>query len=134
MNNSCLKKDRKIIKKINHGFNHPHQVNQRFRHFPVAIYNFLNRYPLQWIKKHKLSAAVMLSSTCTKESSFFVRVPLYSAGELKSCVLTEVIKFLFTFHFYLVQVISETWTQGHFGYFFALEKVSRRTGTKARTN
>jgi len=39
-----------------------------------------------------------------------------------------------TYYFYL-QVISETWPlPGHFGYFFALEKVPRRPGAKARTN
>ena len=32
---------------------------------PIGICNFLNRYLLQWIKKNKYSAAVMLSNTCT---------------------------------------------------------------------
>jgi len=32
---------------INHGFNHSHQVNQRFRHFPVVIWDlFFIHYPL----------------------------------------------------------------------------------------
>jgi len=86
----------------------------------------------------------MLSITCTKESGFYCSSPaifiytywssaihIIRAGEFKSRLLFKTLKSLHT-NLLVVQVISETWPPGHFGYFFALEKVPRRPGAKAR--